>query len=143
MIDDKEGVTNNPAAHALPCGISVAGRGPVYHLPKTLIMQEFVREPYKYTNIIPHSANAADHRAEAFNRKDGTGLVASFLRFCQRVSDNSTARHGVLNKGALRQAFYQLMQDYDQAFAIALNNSEPSSSDRVVMVPGEGMLVDF
>ena len=58
VIDDKEGVTASPAAHALPCGISVPGKGPVHHLPKTLIMREFIEEPYKYTNIIPQSANS-------------------------------------------------------------------------------------
>lgn len=143
VIDDKEGVTDSPAAHALPCGISAAGRGPLYQLPKTLIMQEFVSEPYKYTNVVPKSANAADHRAEAFNRKNGTGLVGSYLRFCQRVLNTSTVSRGILDRATLRLAFSQLLDDYQQAFAIALNQAVPSSSGRVVTVPGEGTLVDL
>jgi hypothetical protein len=34
------------------------------------------------------------------------------------------------------------MDDYQQAFAIALSRSEPASSGRVVMVPGQGIVID-
>lgn len=142
VIDDKAGVTQNPAAHALPCGISVSGKGPVHRLPRALAMQEFIAEPYKYTNIIPQPANAADHRAEAFSRRDETGLVGSFRRFCQRVLVTHAAPKGGLNRSVLQLAFDQLMQDYQQAFAIALSKSEPSASGRVRVVPGQGTLVD-
>jgi hypothetical protein len=142
VIDDKAGVTDTPAAHALPCGISVIGRGPVFLLPKPVVMQQFLAEPYKYTNIIPRSANAADHRAEAFSRKDGTGLVGSFLRFSQRVLDTATTRKGVLERGALRSAFTQLMADYVGALEIAMNKSVPVATGRLVKVPGQGMMLD-
>jgi hypothetical protein len=141
VIDDRDGVTDNPAAHALPCGISFPGRGPAHQLPRTPMMREFIEEPYKYTNVIPQSANKADHRAEAFNRRDGTGLVGSFLRYCRRVLDTSAAPGG-LNKAALRLAFDQLVTDYLLAFSIALDRPEPASSGRVVLVPGEGVVVD-
>jgi hypothetical protein len=48
----------------------------------------------------------------------------------------------VLNRGPLRLAFDQLMDDYQNAFAIALNRPAPNSLGRVVMVPGEGQMVD-
>lgn len=142
VIDDKEGITDKPAAHALPCGISISGRGPVHQLPKSLTMQEFIAQPYKYTNVIPKAANAADHRAEAFNRKDGTGLVGSFRRFCQRAVDTTTVTRGRLNRSALRAAFDQLLQDYQTAFAIALEKSAPTSSGRIVVTPGFGTQIN-
>ena len=95
MIDDREGVTDNPAAHALPCGVSIAGRGPVHHLPKTLIMQEFVGEPYKYANIIPHWATWPTIAPRRSIERMGLGWSGSFMRFCQRVSDTPTAWRGV------------------------------------------------
>jgi hypothetical protein len=141
VIDDK-GQTRNPASHALPCGISAAGKGPVHKFPKTSIMQEFVAQPYKYTNVVPQPANAADFRAEAFNRKDETGLVGSFRRFSQRVLETSTATRGVLNRGPLRLAFKRLIEDYQKAFAIALKNSEPKSSGRILQA-GLETVIDF
>lgn len=142
VIDDKAGMTDNPAAHALPCGISVIGRGPVFLLPKPIVMQQFLAEPYKYTNIIPRSANAADHRAEAFNRKDGTGLVGSFLKFSQRVVDTAATHKGAVDRGALSLAFTQLMADYVRALEIAMENSAPVATGRLVMVPGQGMMLN-
>jgi hypothetical protein len=137
VIDDR-GLANRPAAHALPCGISALGRGSVHQLPKSLVMQEFIAQPYKYTNVIPKAGNAADHRAEAFNRKNGTGLVGSFKRFCQRVLDTGPAPGGALDKGLLQQAFVQLIKDYQTAFTFALDNSRPTSSRRIIVSPGLG-----
>ena len=141
VCDDK-GQSDNPAAHGLPCGLSVAGKGPVHKIPKTSTMQVFVAQPYKHTNIVPYVANAAEFRAEAFHRKDGTGLVGSFKRFGQHVLETSTATRGVLNKGPLRLAFNQLIGDYQEAFAIAMKNSERIPSGRNIFQAGYGTVID-
>lgn len=139
---DDRGQASDPAAHALPCGISISGMGPVHLIPKSLSMREFIAQPYSHTNIVPRSVNVADQRAEAFSRKDGTGLVGSFNSFCQRILDTASAPRGILDKNSIRLAFFKLIDDYQQAFALALERPEPSPSGRFTFVPGLGMQVN-
>jgi hypothetical protein len=141
-VTDDRGSCKMPASHAIPCGISVFGRGPLHMIPRFRKMQEFIAEPYKYTNIVPKATNNADSLAEAFKRQDGTGLVKTFERFCQRVLDTTLDSRGVLNRAPLKAAFGQLMEDYQLSFSIVLKNFQVNSSGRVTYVPGFGVEVD-
>jgi hypothetical protein len=142
VIDDDRGIKPSPAAHAIPCGISVAGRGPLHLIPHHRKMQEFIAEPYRYTNIVPKALNDADHKAEAFGRRDGTGLVRSFERFCQSVLSMGKDSRGILNKFHLRSAFGQLMKDYQTSFSLAFEKLPRIPSGRVTFIPGVGNQID-
>ena len=137
-IDDR-GTSPNPAAHALPCGIILLGRGPIANVASSQELRSFLTEPYCYTNIIPRAANTADLRAEGFKRKDGTGLVGTFAQYCQQIVDfNDYSRRPIIDRSAFRSRFDLLMRKQTTAFEIALNNTEPGRSG-TVMIPGEGI----
>jgi hypothetical protein len=139
-IDDK-GSDPNPAAHALPCGIIVSGRGEVPNVAPIGALRSFLIEPYSYTNIVPLAANEADSKAEAFNRKNGTGLVGTFARYCQQIVDfDDNSRRPVIDRAAFRQRFDVLMTNQISALEIALNKTEPGR-EGTRLVPGEGLIV--
>jgi hypothetical protein len=87
VIDDDRGTTQRPAAHAIPCGIFVVGKKPIHLIPRHRKMQEFIADPYKYTNIVSKSLNDADHKAEAFKRRDGDRTSSRLRKILPNNSD--------------------------------------------------------
>jgi hypothetical protein len=137
-IDDR-GTAPNPAAHALPCGIVLLGRGPIADVASSAKLRLFLIEPYTYTNIIPRAANTADLKAKAFKKKDGTGLVGTFSQYCQQIVDFvDYSRRPIIDRSAFRNRFDVLLQNQIKAFEIALNNTEPGRTGNK-LIPGEGL----
>jgi hypothetical protein len=117
------------AAHALPCGIRINGMTPD-HLPAlqgSAKTRAFVIEPYRHTNIVPISVNAADFQAEAYRRGDGTGLVANFVDFCHAALSSGESSSGKLNRSGLQAAFAKLIRKSEESFEIALSKAVPAT----------------
>jgi hypothetical protein len=125
------------AAHALPCGILINNARP-HELPALHgrpSLQKFIIEPYRYTNIVPKAVNDADHRAEAFNRNDGTGLVANFVTLCGRLLSSAANSSGKLDRANLQLAFNSYTEDCGNSFRIALSRDSRVETPSEFIVP--------
>lgn len=140
-VQDDSGEKAFPAAHALPSGIAV-GNLPIHQLASTTSMQNFLAEPYRFTNIVPLALNRADSRAEGFNRKNGPTLVRSFVDFCQRVMLAVDTQKGKVDRSEMRSAYVDLTKNYAESFKFALENRPLEETGRVKVIPGMGQLVD-
>jgi hypothetical protein len=117
------------AAHALPCSIEINGimLDKLPTLKNLIKVQTFVVEPYRYTNIVPISVNNADSRAEAYGRKAGTGLVANFVDFCNKVLTADAFSSRKVNRASLQAAFAELIRQSQESFEIALSRKEQAT----------------
>lgn len=140
-VQDDRGNRSHHAAHALPAGMLANGM-PLHQAQKSLQMQMFVAEPYRFTNILPRDANMADSRAERIPQGGGRGLVCDFERYCQRIAMTGTAPRGRVDRGTLKLAFRELLTHYSESFELALRITPDISVGRVVRVPGGGTEVD-
>lgn len=141
-VQDDKGNRANHAAHALRCGILANGK-PLHQVPEFRSVQTFVAEPYRFTNILPASANQADRRAESVRQSTGKGLAKNFEGFCQSVLFTGSAARGKLDKGSLLAAFNNLIRDYRESFELALSITEDISSGRITRTPGSGTEIDL
>lgn len=141
VVQDDTGNPANHAAHAIPCQIAV-GAIPIHSIPSSRILQNFLAEPYRFTNILPKVANQADQRVESPCRTSGSGLRNNFENFCQRVM-RTGAGAGRLDRCGLQAAYTTLITDYCDSFAIALAHTKEISEERIRPVPGWGTEIDL
>jgi hypothetical protein len=120
------------AAHALPCGIKINNATPdkLPALHGRPSLQEFIIEPYRYTNVVPVTVNLADLRAEAYNRTDGTGLVANFVTFCAKLLSAVPNPSGKLNRASLQLEFKAYIEACQNSFLLAQSRDAPIQPHR-------------
>lgn len=125
-VQDDRGrdVDKTCAAHALPCSIKLNGimSYEVPALTNHLKLQEFLYEPYRYTNVVPAPVNDADFLAEGYQRADG--LVANFVEFCSKAIYAATAT-GKINRSTLKSDFVALIQNSQDSLKTALSKAPP------------------
>ena len=124
--DGGNAVAKTCAAHALPCGLLINNTKPheIPALHGQPNLQKFIYEPYRYTNIVPKTVNDADCLAEAYQRGDGTGLVANFVTFSRKVLSEAQNSSGKLDRRYLQFAFNSYIEECATSFRIALAKDE-------------------